>query len=126
MSIGDAGAIAGFELREFRVWRYAAPLKRLWLRSGRTAEQPWDIEVAFFGVEFVALPTELGRIQLADPDGFEVAKLEELLGERIPAESVVVVVSRGWRFFVVASAGVTVRTSNVEMLLEVVEAELAG
>lgn len=88
--------------RRFRIWDYNVSHNQMLLRSPKSPEVAKNIDIVFWGVEFVGIPTALDTVELA-----LVEKDEKVIGEFLPvktheAANVYRLVSRERQYFVVA------------------------
>jgi hypothetical protein len=54
--------------RQFAVWAYSVSHQRLMLRAVKDEAHATRVDVVFYGVEFLNMPTELGRLELYESD----------------------------------------------------------
>jgi hypothetical protein len=96
--------------RAFQVWEYQVSLGQLLVRSpgstatGDEAERRTNVDLTFFGVEYMALPRHLGDIEVSSSTKDEARELEALLGKPLSAEKLHILISKGRRFPVVAES----------------------
>ncbi len=96
--------------RTFKIWEYQVSHGQLLIRSPKAPatnaapERTTNIDLAFVGVEYMALPRVFRGLELSDPTREELKQLELLLGRPLEPENVRMLVSEGRRFSVVASS----------------------
>jgi hypothetical protein len=95
--------------RDFQVWEYQVSHGHLLVRSPkkpasqRSPEQTTNLDIHFWGVEYLELPRHLKGIEIMLPNQEELTRLEAILSRRIAPKSVTVLLSGGCRFIVVSS-----------------------
>lgn len=97
----------------FQLWGYIVSMSQLLLRSTKSERFDTRVDIAFWNVQAIQLPTLLPgmRVAPADSDEVERIKAEAGLGatENTP---VFLVVGRGYRGYVVAGGMVTCEDSG--------------
>jgi hypothetical protein len=91
-------------MRGFRLWDFRTSHDQLLLRSPRSTEDAKNLDIAFVGVECVALPTKLRDLSIDVPSDDELHEAERALGRPIPKSQVFVIESGAHRHLVVAAA----------------------
>lgn len=88
--------------RVFKVWDFHITHSRLLLRSPRDKQHEQNIDVIFYGVAYIEMPTLLNGIELEQPTKADLEKMESVLGREVPQDEVHVLSSQGGRFVLVA------------------------
>lgn len=99
--------------RHFQLWEYHVSHGTALVRSPRSTDEPNNIDIMLFGVEYLALPRHLDAVQLAQGTENDRRRAEELLGRTVQADRVWVVSSGEVRHLVVA-AKVDVRETTMD------------
>ncbi len=90
--------------REFQLWEYRVSHGSLLIRSPQGAETKTNVDIVFSGVEYLAAPRILRGVEIAVPTKEEVRRLEARLGKQLTESSIVILVSSGQRFPIVAAS----------------------
>ncbi|HEY5312920.1 MAG TPA: hypothetical protein VIK18_10395 [Pirellulales bacterium] len=89
--------------RKFRIWDYNVSHNQLLLRSPKSPEVAKNIDIVFWGVEYIGIPAALDGIELAQVEKDDKARRELLPGESREAANVYRLASSQTQYFVVAS-----------------------
>jgi hypothetical protein len=95
--------------RTFKVWEYQVSHGQLLIRSpkapatARTPECLTNVDLIFLGVEYLAIPRIFHGIEVATPINEEGKNIEVVLGKSVDAGNIIILVSEGKRFVIVAS-----------------------
>ena len=93
----------GFDLeRRFRVWDYNISHKQMLLRSPESPEEAENIDVIFWDVDYIEIPTAMDGLSLDEATGDEIAKIGGILAIKHAKMSIYCLVSGGLRFLIVA------------------------
>lgn len=100
----------------FQVWDYVISHGQLLIRSPRSSEQDFNLDILFVGVSYLEIPVYLGEFQ------FDEANFRDLehLKQRYPFEfyastKVFVLATQKFRYYIVA-AHCTLKRNELEML----------
>jgi len=88
--------------RYFRVWDYNISHKQMLLRSPQSPDESENIDVVFWNVQYLEIPTALDGLTLTVAVEGEVERVVEILGRKPEHSSVHCLISGGRRFLVVA------------------------
>lgn len=89
--------------RHFKLWDYSVSHMQMLLRSPRTPDIETNIDVVFWGVEFVELPTSLLGIEIIAASSGDASDLRARLKRNVEPGGLFRVVSSGNSYVVVAS-----------------------
>jgi hypothetical protein len=98
----------------FQVWEYRVSHKQLLLRCPKTTDSSNNVDVMFYNVEYMGLPSVLPDLQIEDPDQEDIAFISSRLGKAVQMERVFVLKSGNHRHVVVAG-GATVAENNMAL-----------
>jgi hypothetical protein len=84
------------------------------VRSPRGGEHPTNIDIVFWGVEYLAVPRHLKGISVEAGNPTECALASEMLGKDVPSERVWALVSNGFRHLAVV-AQIQVRETDMDI-----------
>jgi hypothetical protein len=90
--------------RNFRLWEYRVGHDQLLLRSPKNAKRPRNFDVAFVGVEYLELPTNMRELVIGDPEEGDYEKASAVLGKAVPRDRVFVIQANEGRYVIVAAA----------------------
>lgn len=90
--------------RIFKLWDYRVSHNQLLLRSPKTEAMPTNIDVAFVGVEYLDLPTELTSLALVPAEDSDLDRIKEAFGKVALESEVFVIQTSTHRHIVVAAA----------------------
>src|SRR5690348_9275243 len=95
-----------FNSRTFQFWEFRVSHGSLLVRSPQTESKGWatNIDIAFTGVEYVALPRFLRGIEILEAQPEDLRELEIILAKQILPSSVHILASLGQRFRIVAAS----------------------
>jgi hypothetical protein len=83
--------------RSFQFWEYHVSHGELLVRSPRRSSEPTNMDLMFFGVQYVELPRHLDSMEVDDPSDADVARARDRLGKNVDASNVTAIVSEGRR-----------------------------
>jgi hypothetical protein len=95
--------------RLFQLWEYRVSHGELMIRSPKSPagtdgpERDTNVDIAFVGVKYLAVPCLLSGIRLKPPTDEEVNELKAIIGKSVTADNVWILSSSGKRFSVVGS-----------------------
>jgi len=89
--------------RKFQLWEYSVSHGSLLIRSPKNNKNKINIDVKFFGIEYISAPRHLGEFQLASPSDNELQKLISILKKDLSPNNVYVLKSKAYRHLIVAS-----------------------
>lgn len=89
--------------RYFQFWEYQVSHGSLLIRSPKKNDQTENIDILFFGTEFIMLPRYLKEISLSNVNDSEILYLESVTGKEVNRDRVHVLESNVGRYFVIAS-----------------------
>jgi hypothetical protein len=92
-----------FSERNFQFWEYRVSHGQLLIRSPKPSDSDLNIDVMFFGVEYIAIPRFLPLLELADPEQNEIEKAQECLGKILKPNTVFVLKTQTHRYLIVAA-----------------------
>jgi hypothetical protein len=87
--------------RTFKLWDYRVSHEQMLLRSPRTPQIETNIDVVFWGVEWIELPTVLAGVGLMAPDADEAAAITRR-HKGVEDGSLYCIASGGDRYFIAA------------------------
>ena len=90
--------------RKFKIWDFSPSHDRLLLRSPKDAAHKSNVDIAFFGVEYLELPTALDGLSIGEPTEHECRRVSEMTGSAPPKNRILVLESGGRRHLIVAVA----------------------
>ncbi len=100
--------------RHFQLWEYHVSHGTALVRSPCSADEPNNIDIMLFGVEYLALPRHLDGVQLARGTADDQRRAEELLGQTVQADRVWLL-SSGTVHHLVVATKVEVRETTTDM-----------
>ncbi len=98
--------------RNFQLWEYNVSHGSLLIRSPKKGDHKYNIDVKFYGVEFVSVPRHLEHIAIVNASNEEIQYLKNLIGKSI--ENVFVLKSAKARHLV-AAAGIKVDENELDI-----------
>lgn len=100
--------------RSFQLWEYRVSHGSLLIRSPKKDGQRFNVDLKFFGVEYISVPRHLREIALSSATNEEMQYLERLLAKPIEKEKIFVFQSPAARYIVVA-AGMKVDENELDI-----------
>jgi hypothetical protein len=94
---GDVGSV-------FKLWEYRVTHKQLLIRCPKLSEASKNVDLKFYNVEYVDLPSVFPDLEIADANQKDIAFASSRLGRTVESKRVIVLKSRGERYIVVAGA----------------------
>lgn len=89
--------------RLFRLWDYNVSHNQLLLRSPRSPDVSKNIDIVFWGVQYIGIPTALAGIEIDEATTGDMQLAEQMLGRALDSSDVRPIVSRERRYLIVAS-----------------------
>ena len=102
------------EGRSFQLWEYKVSHGSLLIRSPKKGEQKYNVDIKFFGVEYLAAPRHLKEITITDAVEEEMQSLGDILGSPPDQNKVYVLESHKNRHLIVA-AGLKVEANELDI-----------
>ena len=102
---GDVGSV-------FKFWEYRVSHSQLLIRCPKLSEGSKNVDLKFYNVEYVDLPSVLPDLQIEDPNQDDIVFATSRLGKPVEKMRVVVLTTRGQRYIVIAGA-VTISESTM-------------
>ena len=100
--------------RAFQLWEYKVSHGSLLIRSPKTIDQKTNIDLKFFGVEYISVPRHMQEITLVPALRKQIRMLESLLGKSIEKEHVFVIDTPAGRHIIVA-AGMKIDENHLDI-----------
>jgi hypothetical protein len=88
--------------KNFQLWEYQVSHGSLLIRSPKKSDQVENVDLKFFGVEYISVPRHLKEIFVSDVSNQEIQLLESILGKSITKNKVFVLESSTGRHMIVA------------------------
>jgi hypothetical protein len=85
------------------MWEYRVSHGLLLIRSPQSASENKNLDIICVGVEYLELPRFIHGIEILGPTVEEVQKLEDIVGKNLDVSSILIIVSSGRRFPIVAA-----------------------
>lgn len=104
------------ETGRFQLWEFLVSHRQLLLRRPATSSEPANVDLAFGGVKYVALPSSISNPRVRAATADEVSSAADLIGRPVQPDEVYVIEGDEGRGFVVA--GSARRTVNDLELFE--------
>lgn len=89
--------------KKFQLWEYRVSHGSLLIRSPKKGDQRKNIDIKFYGVEYVAIPRHFEGVVESYVSKEELDLVERLLGKSVKAENVFVLECSTGRHLIVAS-----------------------
>ena len=99
--------------RSFQLWAYSVSHCQLLIRSPRTANDTENIDIAFYGVTFLQLPTNFLGLLVEDGSPEELARITSMVTDPLSVGTVYALTSGGKRSALTA-AGISVSRNTLE------------
>lgn len=106
--------------RMFKLWDYHITHSRLLIRSHKTISHPKNIDIMFFDVDYVELPTILPHLEIVEASAEERSRAEQVMARPVAAERVFVIASQARRYLIVAG-GMRISENELELLASSLE-----
>lgn len=100
--------------RSFQLWEYRVSHGSLLIRSPKKSGLATNVDLKFFGVEYISVPRHLREIALSYATDEEERSLARLLGKHIGREKIFVFESPTGRYLIVA-AGMKVEENELDI-----------
>jgi hypothetical protein len=94
---GDVGS-------KFKVWEYRVSHKQLLIRCPKLSDASKNVDLKFYNVEYLDLPSTFSDLEIDEPNQDDVAFASSRLGRSVESERIIVLKSRDRRHVVVAGA----------------------
>ncbi len=101
--------------RSFQFWEYHVSHGQLLVRSPKTQTQLTNVDVMYFGVQYVALPRHLSELVLAEASEEDIKRAEDELGKRVEDPDKVFIVVCNDRRHAIMAAGMKVMENISEI-----------
>lgn len=88
----------------FQTWEFKVSHGQLLIRSPRDTSYSTNVDLMFFGVEYMDLPRHLGQLEVQQPDETDISFIRERLAKLDSSDSIFVLISGSRRYRVVAAA----------------------
>lgn len=88
--------------RAFMLWDYNVSHRQVLFRSPRNDEFNTNIDVVFWGVDYLTAPTRLSSLHVAPATSAHVASVEQHLQHPVEFVRLFLIISGGIEFFVIA------------------------
>ncbi len=89
--------------RNFQFWEYKVSHGSLLIRSPKKGEQRDNVDIKFYGVEYVSLARHMGTVELCDSNEKDLVFLRRILDKSVDAQRVYILKTRTARHLVVAA-----------------------
>lgn len=89
--------------RNFQFWDYRVSHGSLLIRSPKKGEDNFNIDIKFYGVEYVAVPRHLKGVSISTATKEEVLELKNKLGKSLIQDNIFVLESSSGRHIIIAS-----------------------
>jgi hypothetical protein len=103
---GDTGSV-------FMLWEYRVTHKQLLIRCPKLSEASKNVDLKFYNVEYVDLPSVFTDLEIDEVNQDDVAFASRRLGKPVERERIVVLKSRERRHVVVAGAALAISESSM-------------
>lgn len=100
--------------RTFRLWQFLVSHNQLLIRSPRSSVHCSNIDIVFWGVEYVEMPSHLKGVTMTANTTLEIEKAETLIGKSDETSSVFVIESESRKFLIIAG-GFKVLRNNLDI-----------
>ena len=107
-------------IRTFRLWDYNVSHDQLLLRSPITDEHDTNLDVVFWGVRYLQIPTRFQEIQITRGTNDDSMRLSAILGEAVPLDDIFCLCESATRYLVVA-AGYKVLSNRLDLFVSSLE-----
>jgi hypothetical protein len=89
--------------RAFQMWAYSVSHSQLLIRSAKSKENPENIDVAFFGVTLMDVPSGFIGLTVEDASSDEVENVRGRVRDPAAVRRVYALISQGKRYLVAAA-----------------------
>lgn len=104
-----------FPNRLFQLWAYHVSHQRLLVRSPKGPDIERNIDLKFYGVGYLNVPSNFRGVALVDATAEEVDQVRSEFGELLLRERTVYVLASTDKRFIVVAASVTVEEHDMDM-----------
>jgi hypothetical protein len=115
LQLGVAFMSIGSDPQHFQLWDYSVSHGSLLVRCPRKQLSQENIDIQFFGVEYISMPRHLGDVGFVDAEQAEIETVEHQLGRKIIEPSRLWVLSNGSRRFLVVAAGAKTTRNHLDL-----------
>ena len=102
---GDAGP-------RFQLWEYRVSHRQLLIRCPKLSDSSQNVDVKFYDVEYVDLPSIFDDVEIVEPDQDDITFATNRVGKPVERDRVFVVKSGDNRHVVIAGAVVDSKSSR--------------
>jgi hypothetical protein len=88
----------------FKVWEYRVSHKQLLIRRPRLSDATHNVDIKFYNVEYVDLPSVFPELEIDDANHEDIEFVSARLGKPVGVDKIVVLKSGGRRYVVVAGS----------------------
>jgi hypothetical protein len=88
----------------FKLWEYRVSHKQLLIRCPKLSESSKNVDLKFYNVEYMDLPSVLPDLEIDDANQDDLAFAVHRLGKSVERKKVIVLKSREQRYVVIAGA----------------------
>jgi hypothetical protein len=89
---------------DFKFWEYRVSHRQLLIRCPKREDSSSNVDIKFYNVEYVDLPTVLPQLEMGEPDDDDVLFVKSRIGKLVPKERITVLKTSNQRYIVVAGA----------------------
>lgn len=100
--------------RTFRLWQFFVSHNQLLIRSPKSTQHCSNIDIVFWGVEYIEIPSFLKSVKLTENTTRDIEKAETLIGKSVEASSVFIVESETGKYLIIAG-GFKVLRNNLDL-----------
>jgi hypothetical protein len=100
--------------RRFRIWDYNVSHNQMLLRSPKSPDHSENIDIVFWGVEYIEIPSAFTGVELVKASTEEASSMKRIPEKRCETSDVHVLSSGGKKFVVVA-AGFKVLRNDLDI-----------
>lgn len=101
--------------REFSVWDYNVSHAQLLIRSPKSTEMSDNIDIVFWGVKYVEIPTSFVGLSLSVAGGDAIQRVKGVAGVPCEKETVFFISVADGRRFIVVSQGFKVLRNKLDI-----------
>ena len=88
------------------VWEYRVSHRQLLLRCPKSTNSSKNLDVMFYNVRYMSLPTTLPHLEIWEPDQKDIAFAENRIGTKVSSEDIYILGSGNQRRLIVAGNAV--------------------
>jgi len=101
--------------RKFYLWFYHITHSEAIIRSPKNNEFEKNIDIYLGDIQYIEVPAILAELKLEDANEQDVIYLRNRIGKEIPLRDILVMVSEGRKYYIVASVCKMLETSLERM-----------